>query len=279
MIIRIRNMAVKGLLFLALTTSSLQGAEVQLKQRAHVKHAIVTLGDVADIFATSSRESSLLKKMELFPTPPRGGKRLVRAGEIQDFLALQGANLLELRFSGSSQITVVAASPNDRRKKQVKQPVSKVAVTQPTEVVVATRELQRGIVIKRSDVKLDHDQKKISGKTEPFLRIQDVLGKETKRRIPFGRRIDRNDVQRQILVRRGDLVRVSARSRGVQVKTTAKAREEGSLGDLVWVESLANRKRYAARISGFQEVEVITHAPSAIKRKTATSERKTIAPR
>ena len=43
----------------------------------------------------------------------------------------------------------------------------------------------------------------------------------------------------------------------MQVRTTARAREDGSQGDLITVESLTERKPFFARVCGPQEVEVL----------------------
>lgn len=58
------------------------------------------------------------------------------------------------------------------------------------------------------------------------------------------------------LVRRGEMVTVFARSAGVRVRTTARAYDDGALGEQIIVESPANRKKYVARVTGPQEAEV-----------------------
>ena len=59
------------------------------------------------------------------------------------------------------------------------------------------------------------------------------------------------------------MVTVFARASGIQVRTTARAREEGSRGDLIMVESLTDRSRYFARVTGIQEVDVYARPTSA----------------
>jgi flagella basal body P-ring formation protein FlgA len=49
---------------------------------------------------------------------------------------------------------------------------------------------------------------------------------------------------------------VRARAAGVQVTTTASATEDGSLGDIIMVQSLENREKYATHVTGLQQVEV-----------------------
>jgi flagella basal body P-ring formation protein FlgA len=69
------------------------------------------------------------------------------------------------------------------------------------------------------------------------------------------------------LVQQNDVVTVYARAAGVQVRTQARARDAGSLGDLIAVESISDRKTYFARVSGIQEVEVDAHGTGAESRE------------
>ena len=47
----------------------------------------------------------------------------------------------------------------------------------------------------------------------------------------------------------------------IRIRTNARARDEGSVGELVAVESLLNRSTYYARVSGIREVEVYARPP------------------
>ena len=84
----------------------LRAAEIRLKPQAAPNGAMVTLGDLADVFATDSAESERLRGIELFPSPPQGRERFIRARELHDLLLLRGVSLAEHRFSGASQIAV-----------------------------------------------------------------------------------------------------------------------------------------------------------------------------
>ena len=56
---------------------------------------------------------------------------------------------------------------------------------------------------------------------------------------------------------------VYARSAGLRVRTTARAKDDGSVGDLIAVDSLLNKQSFFARVSGIQEVEVFAHGIDA----------------
>jgi flagella basal body P-ring formation protein FlgA len=138
-------------------------------------------------------------------------------------------------------------------------------VTLPPAVVVATRSLSRGAVIRAGDVELQKTQT-FDGTADRFHSLDDVLGKETTRTIAAGRILDRKSLREPLVVRRGEVITVYARSAGVRVRTMARARQEGSLGELIAVESLLDRTAYFARVSGIQEAEVYARPPQADSR-------------
>jgi len=135
-------------------------------------------------------------------------------------------------------------------------------VAVPPAAVVAARRLQRGAVIRAADVELQQSPA-IDSPSDAFRSIHEVVGKQTTRTIPAGKTIDRSSVREPFLVRRGDVITVYVRSAGIRVRTTARARDSGSLGELIQVESLLDRATYFARVSGIQEVEVYALATQA----------------
>jgi flagella basal body P-ring formation protein FlgA len=136
-------------------------------------------------------------------------------------------------------------------------------VALPEMVVVAARALPRGAVVQAADVELQAlpSSGSAAGATA-FDTVEDVIGKETTRSVAAGQVLGRRYVQSPILVRRGDVVTVYARSAGIQVRTTARARDGGSLGDLIAVESLADRGRFYARVAGPRTVDVYARGAS-----------------
>jgi flagella basal body P-ring formation protein FlgA len=129
-------------------------------------------------------------------------------------------------------------------------------------VVVAARSLPRETVIHAADVTLQRGvpQNRHSG---VFTSIDEVVGKETTRAVPKGKALQQESVRSPLLVRRGDVVTVYARSPGICVRTLGRARDSGSLGELVTVESLQDRSTYFARVSKVREVEVYARSPKA----------------
>jgi flagella basal body P-ring formation protein FlgA len=129
-------------------------------------------------------------------------------------------------------------------------------------VVVALRSIPRGATVGPADVALDRDTVLTAGQ-QRLTRLDEVIGQQATQAIPAGKPLDREAIRSPVVVKRNDVVTVFVRAAGVQVKAQGRARDEGSIGDVIEVESLLDRKRYLARVSGIQEVEVYARAASA----------------
>lgn len=310
-----------------------RAAEFRLKAQCQCQGSLVTLGDVAEIFAADREQAAKLARIELFPSPAATRQRFVRMREIQDLLLLRGVDLSEHRFSGSSQVAILGAGGPVRTERErpvtfsiarradrricdavvsyLQQHVSadrpwnvtvqlsesqarlaadptrtisiaggnppwsglqrfEVTVSAPEgpmrfsldaqveippAVVVTVRSLSRGELISAADVELRHGNPQ-QGPSGGFHSIDEVVGMETIRAVAEGKTLARESVRSPVLVHRGAPVTVIARSAGIRVQTMARAREEGSLGDLITVESLSDRTKYFARVTGVREVEV-----------------------
>jgi flagella basal body P-ring formation protein FlgA len=135
-------------------------------------------------------------------------------------------------------------------------------VTLPPMTVIAVRSLPRGAIVHVSDVKLERGRDQNAG-GDGFARLDDVVGKEVARSVAAGQLVHRDALRAPLVVKRGEVVTVYARQAGLVVRTTARARDDGSLGDVITVESLLNRQTFFARASGIQEVEIFAHAIDA----------------
>lgn len=135
-------------------------------------------------------------------------------------------------------------------------------VSSPAEVVVAVNSLRPGTLIRAEDVALEPCDMHES-QTAVFHSIDRVIGMETVRSIPQGKVLSAQTVRPPLLVRRGEVVTVYSRGAGVCVRTMARAREDGSLGELITVESLLDRRRYYASVSGVRQVDVYARSAKA----------------
>jgi flagella basal body P-ring formation protein FlgA len=133
-------------------------------------------------------------------------------------------------------------------------------------VVAALRPLARGAVIREGDVQL---QQLAAEKTPGALHaVEDAIGHELVRAVPAGAAVSSDCLRAPLAVHRGEVVTVYAQSGAIRVRTNARARDEGSVGELVAVESLLNRSTYYARVSGVREVEVYAR-PTRVEEQPA----------
>lgn len=139
-------------------------------------------------------------------------------------------------------------------------------VSLPPTVVIAVHLLPKGTIVRTSDVRVERLKRGVSV-GDLFQSVDDVAGKEAVRNIAVGQPLDQNLVHAPLLVRSGEVVTVFGRNGGITVRMPARARENGSEGDLVSVESLTDRQTFLARVSALHEVEVFagatTTAPSS----------------
>ena len=141
--------------------------------------------------------------------------------------------------------------------------IVEATVALPASVVVAVRPLSRGDLVRASDVALQRgtaEAKNAASADGTFGSIENVVGLEVIRPVAAGAVLTAAAARKQLLVQRGEVVTVHAYSSGIHLKTTARSRQAGSEGDLVEVESLTDRARYFARVSGVQQVEVFAAA-------------------
>jgi flagella basal body P-ring formation protein FlgA len=90
----------------AMSTTPVTAVEIRLRSDSQPAGAVVLLGDVAQITASSSAERRRLEAIELFPAPSAGGRQTVRRREIADTLSLRGIDWSETQLVGSSVIEI-----------------------------------------------------------------------------------------------------------------------------------------------------------------------------
>lgn len=127
--------------------------------------------------------------------------------------------------------------------------------------VVAVQPISRGDLVRRSDVELRPQLGAIPSQSATSLEA--VVGREAIQGIRPDSIIQLNQIRTPVIVRRNERVSVRARAAGVSVRTYAMAQQDGGMGDLVMVQSLASKERYAARVVGVRELEIFTAGSSA----------------
>ncbi len=244
---------------------SADAAEVVLRPQSHAQGSLVLLGDVADVTSTDAKRIETLKRVELFPAPAKNRSKLMHVRELTELLVLHGVEIRDIEFKGTKTTRIYAEREPSR--------VVPTGLELPTaeaeqQIVVARRTLNRGDIIRAADVTLEPADPK-SRSTQFVTDSRAVVGMETLSPIREGQPLFLNQLRKPLLVKRGELIRVTARAAGVQVTTTAKATEDGSLGDIILVQSLENREKYAAHVTSLQHVQV--YATGVVASEPATS--------
>lgn len=93
----------------ALAAGALDAAEVRLKSHLTADEPVVRLGDLAEVADVDPGVAERLAALELFPAPPPGRQRVVRAREIHDLLLLRGADPAACELYGASQVLVTGS--------------------------------------------------------------------------------------------------------------------------------------------------------------------------
>lgn len=122
-------------------------------------------------------------------------------------------------------------------------------------VLCASRDLKRGEILGRGDVRLA--RKNLSrlssrGLTHP----EQVIGLRVKHQIREGTPLKEWMLEKSPLVKRGDRVTILAESGGLRVTVPGKVLEKGYLGELVRVQNTMSKKQVHARVLDPQTVVV-----------------------
>ncbi len=133
------------------------------------------------------------------------------------------------------------------------------AFTEVPTFLVASRPLRAGQIINESDVarRTSTDTKGLALINDPEL----VLGKQARRYLAAGAWITHDSVGNPIVIRKQDLVEVRVEGGGVVIRTTARSLDEGSVGDLITVETIDPKRKILARVVSTGIVEVLTRPP------------------
>lgn len=108
-------------------------------------------------------------------------------------------------------------------------------------VIQSSSPLTRGHVLRKSDlIAAEKDLSHI--KYGYFVNIENLIGKQLKRRLPQGKIIKANYVKSQTLIKRGELVSIVAENTGYSVKMTGVAMGSGARGDRIQVKNSSSKR-------------------------------------
>jgi len=253
---------------------SADAAEVTLLPQSHAKGSLILLGDVAEVKSTDAQRVAQLKRVELFPAPAQHRSKLMHVRELVELLVLHGVEIDDLEFTGTRTTRIYAAT---QESKVVAMGLLTPAVGATEMVVVTRRALNRGDIVRDADVELQPIDPKAK-RLQLAAERQAVVGMEMLSPVREGQALALYQLRKPLLVKRGEVIRVRARAAGVQVTTTARATEDGSLGDVIMVQSLENREKYPTHVTGFQQVEVYATGVVAADPARPTAQRPNLSP-
>ena len=108
--------------------------------------------------------------------------------------------------------------------------------------VVAARTLRVGTVIAKTDLEL---------LSEASAESRDrMIGRETKRAIYAGRKIEPDDLGPVTIVHRNDVIRLVFSSKGLGLRTEGRALDDGGVGEVISVMNLDTRIVIRATVLG-----------------------------
>jgi flagella basal body P-ring formation protein FlgA len=122
------------------------------------------------------------------------------------------------------------------------------------DVLVAARALGRGHPLTPEDVRIE--RRDVTGPQDPLRELADIEGRITVRPIAQGESMLPSLLERPPLVRRGDIVLVTAEGRGLRVTAQGEAKQDGKSGDVIRVRNLTSNRDVIGQVDGERSVRV-----------------------
>ncbi len=152
---------------------------------------------------------------------------------------------------GRTNLTLIIRV-NEQVVKNISIPVEVAALT---DMVVAARPLERGIVIGPGDVVMQ--KRDISSAPARICRsLSEVIGKKVRIAMRGNLPVRSDFLEKVPLVKNGQLVTIIAENDVMRVTATGKAMNSGAEGDLVMVRNLSSNKDIPARVVDADTVKV-----------------------
>lgn len=117
----------------------------------------------------------------------------------------------------------------------------------PAQVAVLVRPVERGEMLSVADFEL---LPRAPGLAIGAVAAKAAAGRELVRTLPAGAIVRASDTVAPRLVRRGEPVSISLRSRGLVIATTGRALSAGGMGELVRVVAIATNRTFDGVVEG-----------------------------
>lgn len=129
----------------------------------------------------------------------------------------------------------------------------RVVLSESPRVLALKRALPRGKVIRADDLQWVEAEQTAG----LFLDPQEVIGTETIRSVRADQPLQQSDVRQLPLVRRNEIVSVSANIGSISVRRYCRSLGEASLGQFVTLVPVDGKDKITARVTGLREAEVL----------------------
>lgn len=121
-------------------------------------------------------------------------------------------------------------------------------------VAVAISDLRRGLIIQEEDINLVRLD--LVGLKNPCFDLEELIGKKMKRSVRRGQAIDRGAVEFPPMIRRGELVIITARKGPLTVTAKGIARHDAKQGEIIKVINSNSQKVIICKVSAPGQVKV-----------------------
>lgn len=210
-------------------------ADVRLRSAAVCGGTVVRVADVAEVFGDDQRLTQSVADLPLCPAPAAGRERVLSQNDVRQLLEFSGVEKKLVTITGSETVTI-SGNHSHQSSSLARQPMVASGIRQAAfELSSAPAQLPTKPAIARSVASPS----------------QAIHAEETKTPVALP------------LIEKGRGLTVLARSAGVQITTSGKAIDAGSLGDMINIELADTKQRVMARITGPQTVELSTSPMSA----------------
>jgi flagella basal body P-ring formation protein FlgA len=131
------------------------------------------------------------------------------------------------------------------------------------EVLVFTRAMNRGEVIRASDVAVDRQPRSAATRTA-VASLAPAIGQAVRRPVRAGQAVVASDLAKPTLVNRNDGVTLTCETPGMVLTVRAKALDAGSEGDTIAVLNAQSNRVVQATVTGPGRVAVLVGAPAVL---------------
>ncbi len=147
----------------------------------------------------------------------------------------------------------------DLNKKTVMVPVYSTSSPQKKGWITAEVKKYANVVILNRDVKVGDvitqemvitDLRAINGSTDLIIDKDDLEGMQATRYMTSGTAIKRYDLKKEVVMKRGQIVKAVFGTGGFEVSISAAAEESASVGDTIKFKNLDSQKMFVARVEG-----------------------------